>query len=122
MVRPTSYIPIPDLYDLFEMPYIPQTPIVAQPPETKEQVWFQSDQYLTNITEAVEFQVTKRWFRDSWKLEALLNIWETNWRGELYIDTQEWKCIGIYSSKETAALSLDQARKALNLKVINYYD
>ena len=84
----------------------------------KNEIWFQSEQYLTNITGAVEFKVKKRWFRKEWNLYAVIELKGTDeWEEEYtYINT---KIIGRYRSEVEATLGLTQVRKLLGIQAVS---
>ncbi len=86
--------------------------------DDKNQIWFQSDQFLTNVTLAKEFYVKKRWFAEKWKLFASFHTkkWD-NWSNHYYVVSSN-KLVGTYKSEIEATMALGQARKAMGIKLI----
>ena len=80
-------------------------------------IWFQSDQFLSNITKAKEFCIRKKWFREKWNLYAMFEItYESFWLGEQRKIKR--KLIGSYKSDTEASLALSQARKIMGISII----
>lgn len=78
-------------------------------------IWFKSDQYLTEITDAFFFYVTKSWFREKYTLWARQEVryysyvsarWETK--------NRDFK-IGIYRTAPSASIALEEVMKFKNI-------
>jgi hypothetical protein len=68
-------------------------------------IWFKSDQMLSDVTDAVEFRVTKSWFTNKFKVQAAFKVY-ASWDGKQVF---RWKTIGIYKSADTASNALTHA-------------
>lgn len=88
--------------------------------DAKNQIWFQSEQFLVNISKAVEFYAEKGLFwSKTWYLYA--KIPATTSFGESYMSH---KLIGKYRTELEATMGLSQARKALGIIAMDesYFD
>jgi hypothetical protein len=93
--------------------------IIGKSPDGK--IWFKSDQFLKDVTNGFKFQVSKTFFKESWKLWAAFRAQGKNNDGSKFTYTQ-WELLGIYKSEAEASAALGRVMSVLDIKPIDSAD